>query len=127
MPLGHRFPIRARVVRHQVRGPAPEAPKLRELNRERLDRMLSGRDGGRARRLLTFLEGMKLADGGALLAHVKMDGWLEADRETRQDVFSLINNRIVHLRERNGMAPFDDPVPPGRDNVFIRLRELLEL
>jgi hypothetical protein len=120
--------IRARVARHPPRKPpvAENGPsQIRALHRSRVDRLLAGRDGGRTRRLLTFLQGMTLADGIALLAHVKLDGWLDTDAEARQDALSIISNRIVHLRERAGLPPFDDPLPDtGDSNVFLKLREL---
>jgi hypothetical protein len=123
MSLGHRFPIRARVARHQAL--APEAPKLEALNRDRLDRLLGGRDGPRARRLLSFLSSMTLQDGAALITHVKLDDWPSTDRETRQDALSIISNRILVLRARAGLAPFDDPLPGAPPNAFLKLREIL--
>lgn len=125
MSLGHRFPLRARIARHQARASALEAPKLHELSRDRLDRLLGGRDGPRARRLLSFLSSMTLQDGAALVAHVKLDDWPSTDRETRQDALAIIGNRILILRERAGLSPFDDPLPGAPDNVFLKLRTML--
>ena len=68
---------------------------------------------------------MTLNDGVALITHVRMEGWLEADREARQDALSLINVRIMHLRERAGLPPIDDPLPGAPNNVFLTIRKLL--
>jgi hypothetical protein len=125
MSLGTRLSLRARVVRHQAHSQQDNPPKLGALHRPRLDRLLASRDGPRVRRLLDFLSRMTLHDGAALIAHVKLDGWPNAERETRQDVLTIINNRIVHLRERAGLAPLDDPLPGMGTNVFLKLRELL--
>jgi hypothetical protein len=126
MSLGTRnsFPLRARVARHQSRPPDAN-PRLQNLHRSRVDYLLGGRDGPRARRLLAFLQSMTLQDGAALLAHVRLDDWLEADRDARADALSIISARIVHLRERAGLPPFDDPLPGDRDNVFLTLRKML--
>jgi hypothetical protein len=120
--------LRARVARHPLRKPpAPPdaAPKLHALHRDRLDRLLGGRDGPRTRRLLGFLSTMTLADGAALIAHVQDEGWLDCDCEARADALSIIGTRITHLRERAGLPPFDDPLPGERDNVFLTIRKLL--
>jgi hypothetical protein len=70
---------------------------------------------------------MKLTpeDGRALIAHVKLDDWPEADHTARADALSLISVRITHLRERAGLSSFDDPLPGSPPNVFLVIRELL--
>jgi hypothetical protein len=36
-----------------------------------------------------------------------------------------INQTIARLRERNGMAAIDDPLPGQPDNVFRRIKQML--
>jgi hypothetical protein len=40
-------------------------------------------------------------------------------------VLHQINRAITRLRERNGMAPIDDPLPGQSDNVFRRIKQML--
>ena len=122
MSLGHRFPLRARIARQP---PKPPTEKPVPIYRTRIDRLLSGPHSGRARRLLSFLQEMTLTDGRALIEHLELEGWPEVEREARTDALSLIGVRITHLRERAGLAPFDDPLPGERNNVFLVIRELL--
>jgi hypothetical protein len=120
------FPLQG-YARHPRRPAERPSRQLRELHRSRLDRLLGGRDGHRTCRLLAFLARMTLRDDAALLEHVRLEGWPDAELEARQDAFSLINNKIVALRETAGLPPFDDPIP-GSDapaNVFLKLREIL--
>lgn len=37
---------------------------------------------------------------------------------TRLTVLHEVNSTITRLRERNGLAPIDDPLPSERENVF---------
>jgi hypothetical protein len=123
MSLGHRLPLHVRRARQP---PRPPAEKPVPIYRSHVDRLLSGPHGGRTRRLLSFLQDMTLADGRALVDHITTEGWLdEADREARADALSLIGVRITHLRERAGLAPFDDPLPGSPRNVFLVIRKLL--
>jgi hypothetical protein len=129
MSFGPRRTMRASIVsgRRRSQAAAKDRSRLLSLNRSRVDRLLGGRDGARAKRLLVFLQSMSLSDGAALIAHVKMDDWPSAGAEARADAFSLINNRIVVLREAGGAPAFDDPLPGSGapDNVYLRLRKLL--
>jgi hypothetical protein len=74
-----------------------------------------------------FLESVTLGDEAALLAFVKQGPWREADSDTRFEILALVDTAIVRLRERDGLAPFDDGLPwsdqpPG---AFLMLREWL--
>ena len=122
MSLGQRLPLHVRRARQP---PKPPTEKPVPIYRSRIDRLLSGPHSGRTRRLLSFLTTMTLNDGAALIAHVRLEGWLEADREARQDALSLINVRITHLRERAGLPAIDDPLPGAPNNVFLTIRKLL--
>jgi hypothetical protein len=77
--------------------------------------------------LARFLADMTLQDGRALIELVERGGWHKADRDTRYQVLSLIDARIVYLREAEGWAPFSDAMPFSREEptVFEIIRSKL--
>jgi hypothetical protein len=97
----------------------------RSWRRERLETLLAGPHGPAAGELIAFLAAMTLADAAALLARVAQGPWREADANTRFEILALIDDTIVELRERAGLAPFSDPLPGQPPNVFLLLREAL--
>ena len=92
--------------------------------RERLDTLLNGPRGDAVRELVTFLQGMKLGDDAALLAHVRAGNWHQADAKTKSEVLALINTAIVRTRELAGLKPFDDGLPGEPPTAFPIVREL---
>jgi hypothetical protein len=87
--------------------------------------LLAGPHGPAARDLIAFLAAMTLADAAVLLARVERGPWREANADTRFEILELIDDAIVELRERAGLAPFRDPLPGQPPNVFLLLREAL--
>ena len=71
----------------------------------------------------------QLVDAMAMLAYVRemARGWLtSAPPEIRTEALSLINERIIAIRMRAGLAPFDDPLPGEADDVFQRCKQELQ-
>jgi len=57
-------------------------------------------------------------DATAMLAYVREQarGWLATvEPQIRVEALSLINERIIAIRQRAGMVPFDDPINPAND------------
>jgi hypothetical protein len=126
MSLGRRQTLRASIASGRARREAATKPtRPQTLQRSRVDKLLSSRDGARAARLLRFLDGMKLADGAALLAFMQVDSWPDAELEARQLVLSIVNNRICVIRAVAGLPEIDDALEPDAANVCMKLRRLL--
>lgn len=97
----------------------------RKWRRERLEALLAGPHGERARELIAFLERMALDEGSELIEFVRGGDWHHADAGTRFEILSLINAAITALRERGGLAPFDDGIPPDEEpSALVILREM---
>jgi hypothetical protein len=80
-------------------------------HRKQRDVLLAGQYGDAARRLLDFLRAMTLECGQQLIELVDNGPWRNADTDTRFVVLQLIDGGIARLRERHGLAPFDDALP----------------
>jgi hypothetical protein len=92
---------------------------------ERVETLLSGPHGAKAQALLAFLQKMSLDDGPQLIELVRAGDWRHADPDTRFEILSLINTALVALRERHGLSPIDDGIPPDEEpTAFVVIREL---
>jgi hypothetical protein len=61
----------------------------------------------------------------ALLDFIGRSDWSAVSFDTRLVVLHEINDCITRMRERHGLAPFDDPLPGQPDNVFRIVRSIL--
>src|SRR6476659_11100090 len=101
----------ARTIR--TRPPPAPRPGVRAWRRRAAARsitagretLLAGPHGPAARDLIAFLAAMTLADAAVLLARVERGPWREANADTRFEILELIDDAIVELRERAGLAP----------------------
>jgi hypothetical protein len=63
----------------------------------------------------------QLADAAAMLTFVReiARGWLAlAPPEIRAEALSLVNERIMSIRQHAGLEPFNDPLPGEEWGVF---------
>jgi hypothetical protein len=98
-----------------------------EWHKKRKGELLAGAWCEAAQELSNFLETMTVEDAPALVALVERGPWREADHDTRFLVLELISHSIIYLREKVGLAPFDDPLPFSDDepNAFLVIRGML--
>lgn len=97
----------------------------RRWHNQQREALLAGPYGDAARHLIGFLNNMALDQGAALVALVKAGPWQHTDSDTRFEIMALIDARIIKLRERHGLPPFDDALTSARPNVFLVIREAL--
>ena len=97
----------------------------RAWRKERREALLAGPHAQAARELAGLLDTLTLNDGDELIERVRRGPWREADADTRFQILSLIDNALIALRERHGLAPIDDALPGEEPNVFLVLREEL--
>jgi hypothetical protein len=95
----------------------------RRWRKKGVEILLAGPYGETARGLIEFLGAMRLDAGPELIKRV--GPWVDADADTRFLVLSLIGGAIAALRERSGLAPFDDALPGEPPTAFEIVRELL--
>jgi hypothetical protein len=92
---------------------------------EQLELALAGVHGALIAELMTILDQLELTSSVALLELMNRPGWDAVDVNARLEVLHRINARIAKMRERNGFAPLDDPMPGQPDNVFRRIKARL--
>jgi hypothetical protein len=119
---------RRRIPRDQQKELADQARLLRAWrawHQEQLEEALAGAHGAVIAELMIQLDQLELSSAAALLACVRRTDWSTISYDTRLTVLHQINQAIMRLRERNGMAPIDDPLPGQPDNVFRRIQQTL--
>jgi hypothetical protein len=97
----------------------------KKADRERHTALLVGPHGEAARNFAAFLKAMTLDDAPALIEYVRRQSWLDADKDARFLVLAMIDATIIKLRERAGMATFDDDLADPPSSVFLIIREVL--
>jgi hypothetical protein len=97
----------------------------RAWHRERRDAVLAGPHGAMFERLLYILKNATPQSQPLLLGFIRGIDWSSADETTRYVVLHEIGHAVVALRERDGLAPFDDPLPGERENVFRLIKQIL--
>lgn len=135
---------RQMVAPHKAKLRAAKTRAERKLEKERLEReqlfgqwtkwhkdrkaeLLAGPYSEAANELALFLERMTITDAPALIELAKRGPWQQADADTQFLVLELITHSILYLREREGLEPFDDPIPFSDDepDAFMIIREML--
>jgi hypothetical protein len=117
-----------RLPRDQQKELADQARLLRAWkawHREQLDEALAGPHGSTIAQLMLRLDQLELSSAAVLLDFMRRTDWNEVSCDARLIALHQINDAICRLRERNGMAPLDDPLPGQPDNVFRRVRQML--
>ena len=76
--------------------------------RKQREELLAGPYGEAAHELIALLDRMTLEQGGELIALVERGPWRSADAIRASPVLQLVDGSIARLRERHGLAPFDD-------------------
>jgi hypothetical protein len=89
------------------------------------EELLAGRHGDDARTLVAFLNALTLDQAPDLVALVERGPWRGADPDTRYQILRLVDRSIAHVRERAGLAPFDDALPNEPPTAFQIIREAL--
>jgi hypothetical protein len=88
-----------------------------------INALVAGLYGPDAQTLLDFLA--KPHSASDLVEHVQSGPWRDADADTRFLVFALIDAAITRQRERQGLPPFDDPLPDEPLSAFLELKAWL--
>lgn len=114
-------PVKARIRANETRRSKREQQhdeEQRKLSayykvqcRQELNDALAGADGARLRALIEQLDALTLETIPQLAAFVRAEGWHTAATTTLFVARRLAGESIMKLREKNGLAPFDDPLP----------------
>jgi hypothetical protein len=92
-------------------------------HREQLEEALIGVHGDVLVQLMIQLKNLREARG--LLNFIEAQNWASIDAETRLVALHEISIAITRLRERNGLAPIDDPLPGQPESLFRRIKQTL--
>jgi hypothetical protein len=71
-----------------------------------------------------------MTDAAAMKEYVQreVDTWLgAAPHDIRFEALRLIDNRIIRIRQRAGLVPFDDPLPDEPNRAFQSIKKILAL
>jgi hypothetical protein len=96
-----------------------------QWQREQLNEALAGAHGAMITELMALLDRLELDSAAVLLAAVRRTDWSKIDHNTRLIVLHQINQTIARVRERNGLAAIDDPLPGERESLFRRIKHTL--
>ena len=92
-------------------------------HREQLKQALCGLHRDVLERLMLQLENLQSAR--ELVGFIEAQDWTAIDVETRFIALHEINAAITALRERNGLAPIDDPLPGAPENAFRIIKTIM--
>jgi hypothetical protein len=95
----------------------------RQWHREELEQALTGPHRALLEPLVALLP--KLTTPAPLLTFLQAQDWNRVDADTRCVVLHEIQTAIIRIRERQGLEPFNDPLPGEQENVFRIIRALL--
>ena len=96
----------------------------RRWHEEKLHEALAGPQGLALWEICVFLDDMTLQAGPELIALIKKQPWSYVDSEDRFCILRHIDLKIVELRERHGLPPFDNPIGDGL-NVSLTIKKLI--
>jgi hypothetical protein len=114
-------PVKARIRANETRRSKREQQRDEEQQRlsayycarrrQELDDALAGDDGAKLQALIAQLDTLTLETIPQLAAFVRAEGWHTAATTTLFVARRLAGESIMKLREKNGLEPFDDPLP----------------
>jgi hypothetical protein len=85
------------------------------------DEALAGPAGELVAQLLAILDNMTIKSGAELLAFIRSQNW-NVDTRTRDACLFAIGTRLVVLRERAALVPFDDGLDREPSTLFLIIK-----
>jgi hypothetical protein len=90
-----------------------------QWHQEQFEQAVASPHGEVLEQLQAILEKLTLhSSSTTLLEFIEAQNWKVMDYSVRLIALRLVNDSIIRLRERMGLAPFDDGLPGDRPNVF---------
>ena len=86
---------------------------------------LEGAHGSAIEKLIVFLDSVTLDNSRRVIKFVRDGKWQKAHKDIRFLVLRLVDAKLVALREKLDLPPFDDPLPGFPPTPFQILREEL--
>lgn len=76
--------------------------------------------------LMKMLKNMTIESSDELVSYIERADWLiKSDPHSRITILGYIDNAIIRLRIRHGLAPFDDALPGEEATAFQVIRGIL--
>jgi len=118
-------PMKPSLMQQQQRDQSVQLGRFKRAKKEEHQALLAHVVHGEPyARMLAILK--RLPDSAReLVEHLGKD-WVRClSQQQRSIVLSMISARIIRVREMDGRAPFDDPLPGQPDNLFIICRKII--
>lgn len=130
--------VKAREARRESRG----SERIEEARAERaalsrsyhaarqrwIEETLARPGGENLRAMLRWVDTIGIDDAEILVVQVERATWLRtAEIDFRRLALDVIADRIIKIREKAGLAPFEDPLPGEPDDVFRTVKRLLSV
>jgi hypothetical protein len=96
----------------------------KKFHREERDAALAGPHGAVLAELFRMLKNLQHMQPSQLVGYVQSIDWSVIDSATKFTVIHEVNSAITAFREKRGLDPINDPLPPER-NAFMRIKEML--
>jgi hypothetical protein len=118
-------PMKPSAMEREQREQAQQLGRYRRAKKEDHQAMLDHPDhGGPYARMMAILK--RLPDSAAELVEHLQKGWIMGlTGQERMVVLSMIDARIMRVREADGRPPIDDPLPGERDSLFLICRKII--
>jgi hypothetical protein len=99
----------------------------RAYKRAQIQALLDGPFGAQVRELDRFMRRMELQDGPALVERFRgAMSWIASmDMDSRFSLLRLASRRIVALRERHGLSPYNDGVVGDPPRTFHQIKDIM--
>jgi hypothetical protein len=94
-------------------------------HRDEREAVLAGPHGAMFERLLYILKNLRPQSAPLLLGYIRGVDLSTVGYPTRLVMLHEIGRAIAALRERNGLAPFNDALPGEREHVFSVIKQHL--
>src|SRR5262245_45846624 len=97
----------------------------KNFHREEREAVLAGPYARTLAELFRMFTNLQHVHSAQLIGFIGAIDWAAIDYQTRLTVLHEVNAAITKWRERQGLAPIDDPLPGAPANAFQTLRKII--
>lgn len=98
----------------------------RRYKKAQVRSLVEGRFGPQVKALLTIMHTMTLDSAPDLIRYIRGSAWIaQLSKDEKHILLGLIGRAITKVREKAGMAPFDDGLPGDPPKAFEILKNIM--
>lgn len=117
-------PMKPTAMEQQQRDKSELLSQFRRAKKAEHQAMLDSEHGAAYARMMAIVK--RLPGSAVELVDNLQKGWVGAlSAQQKFVVLSMIDARIIRVREMDGRPPFDDPLPDEPDNLFLICRRII--